>query len=212
MSTGADIAPQRQGITVTGTGRAAAVPDLFVLVVGAEAASDHAAEAMSEAGSALDRIRAAALAHGVRPEHLVTRNLVLRQGYDHQGRPRGVVCELGLSVRSGDVARAGELVSACVTAGGDLARLHSASFEHADPTALLRSAREAAYTDASARAAQLAALAGRELGQVVQIVESAPAFAPLHEDLAVTMKASGPPVDAGTLDAAASVTVHWQWR
>jgi uncharacterized protein YggE len=198
------------GITVTGSGRAAAVPDVFVLVVGAEASSDRAAEATGRAGAALERIRSAALAHGVPADQLTTQNLVLRQGYDREGQPRGLVCELGLAVRSGEVARAGELVAACVEAGGDEARLQNASFEHSDPSALLVSARDSAFADARARASQLAGLAGRRLGPVERIVEGEPAWVPLHRSKAVALS-SMPPMDAGTADVSVTVTVTWLW-
>ena len=201
---------RERGITVTGSGRAAAVPDVFVLVVGAEATSERAAEATERAGVALQRIRAAALGHGVSPERLSTQNLNLRQAYDQQGQPRGLVCELALAVRSDDVARAGELVAACVQAGGDEARLQSASFEHSDPSELLVSARNSAFADALARARQLAGLAGRELGAVDRIVEGAPAWVPLHRDKLMAASAA-PPMDAGTSDVSASVTVTWLW-
>jgi hypothetical protein len=184
-----------------------------VLAVGAEASSDRAAEATGRAGAALERIRAAALTHGVRVDQLATGKLALRQGYDREGRARGLVCELGLTVRSEDVARAAELVTACVEAGGDEARLQSASFEHSDPTALLISARESAFADALARASQLAALADRDLGPVQRIVEGEPAWVPLHRDkTAFPMAMSAmPPMDAGTSDVSVLVTITWLW-
>jgi uncharacterized protein YggE len=200
--------PQDQsGITVTGSGRAAAVPDVFVLVVGAEASSARPAEAMARAGSALERTRTAALGFGVPAEQLTTQNLALRQAYDREGQPDGVTCEFALVVRSTEVERAGDLVAACVAAGADEARLQSIAFEHSDPGRLLVGARESAFADAQARASQLAMLAGRELGAVEQIVEGQPAWAPLHRFKAM----AAPPVDAGTLDAAVTVTVTWSW-
>lgn len=211
MPTGVDADVPAQGITVTGSGRAAAVPDVFVLAVGAEASSDRAVEATDRAGAALERIRQAALAHGVRADRLTTKNLVLRQGYDREGQPRGLVCELGLAVRSDDVARAADLVAACVEAGGDEARLQSASFEHSDPTALLVEARESAFADALARASQLAALAGRALGPVQRIIEGEPAWVPLRRDKAAITLASMPQMDAGTSDVSVTVTVTWIW-
>jgi uncharacterized protein YggE len=210
MAVGAEVDGHASGITVTGTGRAAGVPDVFVLAVGAEASSDRAAEATGRATAALERIRDAALAHGVRADQLSTQNLMLRQGYDREGLPRGLVCELGLAVRSDDVARAGDLVAACVEAGGDQARLQSASFEHSDPTALLISARESAFADARSRATQLATLAGRELGPVERIIEGEPAWVPLQRDKAEVALASMP-MDPGTGDVSVSVTITWLW-
>jgi uncharacterized protein YggE len=199
------------GITVTGSGRAADVPDVFVLAVGAEASSDRAADATGRAGAALERIRQAALAHGVPPDHLRTQNVVLRQGYDREGQPRGLVCELGLAVRSDELAEAADLVTACVEAGGEEARLQSVSFEHSDPTALLVSARRSAFEDALARASQLAALADRHLGPVQRIVEGEPAWVPLHRGKVMTLADAMPPMDAGTSDVSVTVTVTWSW-
>jgi uncharacterized protein len=212
MPTGAEIDGRVQGITVTGSGRVAGVPDVFVLGVGAEASSDSATAAVEQAGAALRRIRTAALAHGVRPDQLTTQRLALRQGYDQTGQPRGLVCELGLSVRSDDGPRAADLVAACIEAGGDEARLQGASFEHSDPAVLLVAARAAAFADAEARASQLAVLAGRELGSVQRIIEGEPAWVPLHQGKAMAMAMeSGPPMDAGTSDVSVTVTVTWLW-
>jgi uncharacterized protein YggE len=202
-----------RGITVTGRGRAGAAADVFVLLVAAEVTSLRASEAASRAADALDRMRSAAIAHGVALEQLATQGIVLRQGYDHEGRPRGMVCELGLSIRSSEVARAGELVSACIEAGGDAARLQGVSFEHSDPSALMVLARGAAFTDARARASQLAVLAGRELGVVQQVVEGGAGPVPMAGDLALgkPMAFSPIPVDAGSSDAEVAVTVRWAW-
>jgi len=101
-------------------------------------------------------------------------------------------------------------VAACVEAGGDEARLQSASFEHSDPAALLVSARDSAFADAQARAAQLAALAGRDLGPVQRILEGEPAWVPLRRSKTLAM-ASMPPIDAGTSDVSVAVTVTWLW-
>lgn len=164
---------------------------------------------MARAGAALEGIRAAALAAGVPPDRLSTADLGLRQAYDAEGQPHGVVCELTLAIRSTEVARAGDLVAACVEAGETEVRLQSASFEHSDPTELLVLAREAAFADAQARASQLAALAGRALGAVVEIVEGRSDWTPLHR--AKTMALAGPPVPAGSLDATVTLTVAWEW-
>ena len=177
--------------------------------MGAEASSVRPAEAVARAGAALERTRDAALAVGVPVENLSTPDLALRQAYDAEGQPHGVVCELALTIRSTDVARAGGLVAACVEAGGTEARLQSASFEHSDPSELLVLAREAAFADARARASQLARLAGRELGPVVEIVEGRSDWTPLYR--AKAMVAAGPPVHAGNLDATVTLTVAWQW-
>jgi uncharacterized protein YggE len=200
------------GITVTGGGQVSAVPDVFVLSVGAEATSPRAAEATSQASAALTRMRDVALAHGVSAEHLTTRGLSLRQAYDREGQPRGIQCELSLTIRSSELALAGELASTCVEAGGDEARLQGVAFEHLDPRELYVRAREAAFADASARARQFAALAGRSLGPVERISEGG--YGGTDGGYAVRALAAPPvgiPISAGTLDVSTSVTVRWAW-
>jgi hypothetical protein len=105
------------------------------------------------------------------------------------------------------------LVVACAEAGGDRTRLLRTSFDHADRLDLLIAARDAAFADALDRAGQLAALAGRELGAVRQVLEGMPAWGRRSgaHGVAMAMPASEPPVDPGTLDVTAAVTVSWAW-
>jgi uncharacterized protein YggE len=205
------VSDESPAVTVTGVGRAADVPDVVVLTLGTEASSDRPAEAMARAGAALERMRAAALGHGVRAEGLTTGTLSLQQGYDRDGQPRGLTCALSLAVRSEDVARAAELVAACVEAGGAEARLQGLSFEHSDPSALLVAAREAAFADAQSRASQLAALAGRHLGPVERIIEGEPAWVPRSQAKAYLAAAAMAPIDAGTSDVSVTLTITWPW-
>ncbi len=208
MAHGHDLDQPPLGITVTGSGRAAQAPDVFVMTLVAQARAEGATVVMRRAAETLDRIRSAALQHGVPREQLVTSNMALNSVYD---QPETLICELTLQVRSGDIGRAGELVAACVEAGGDGTRLSGTSFEHSDPTALLVSARRAAFADALARGTELAALARRKLGRVERITEAAPAWAPFERGAVTAMSASGPTVDEGTLGVGVSVTVSWVW-
>jgi hypothetical protein len=202
------------GITVTGSGRAAAVPDVFVATLAAQASRQRPAEAMDAAAGALTRMRAAALSLGATADGLTTRTVSLQQDWNHQeGRPSGFLANVVLVVRTPALGSAAALLSGCIEAGGDEARLEGTSFEHDDPGALLVAAREAAFGDALARARQLAKLAGRRLGQVVSIDESAPSYAPVFRAAGGAMKemALSMPMDPGSLDAAVSVTVRWTW-
>lgn len=199
------------GITVTGAGRAAAVPNVFVARFSAQASRSRPSEAMDAATAALSRMRDVAVQRGASADGLTTPNVSLRQDYDQQGRPSGFVADIALTVRTTQVAGAGALLTECIEAGGEQARLDSTSFEHADPTALLVAAREAAFGDALARGRQLAALAGRPLGQVLSIEESVPGYAPMARDEAVFVKAASVPVEPGLLDAAVTLVVRWAW-
>ena len=67
----------------------------------------------------------------------------------------------------------GELVSAFVEAAGDALSVDGISLEIADPSELQRQAREAAYRDAEAKAAQLAELYGVPLAELLQPIDVA---------------------------------------
>jgi uncharacterized protein YggE len=143
---------------------------------------------------------------------LTTPTVSLRQDYDQQGRPHGFVADIALTVRTPHVASAGTLLTDCIEAGGEHARLDSTSFEHADPSALLVAAREAAFGDALMRARQLAKLAGRRLGTVVSIEESSPGFAPMAvRDEAMFARALSVPLEPGSLDASVTLVIRWAW-
>jgi uncharacterized protein len=199
------------GITVTGSGRAAAAPDVFVATFAAQASRARPADAMDAAAGGLTRMRTAALALGATADGMTTRSITLQQDWNHQeGRPSGFVASVVLSVRTTALGSAASLLSGCIEAGGDEARLEGTSFEHADPGALLVAARDVAFADALARARQLAKLAGRRLGSVLSIEESAPGYAPVAR-LAMKSMADSMPIDPGAVDAAVSVTVRWSF-
>ena len=157
-------------------------------------------------------MRDVAVRRGASADGMTTPTVSLRQDYDQHGRPHGFVAEIALTVRMPQVAAAGALLTECIEAGGEHARLDSTSFEHADPSGLLVAAREAAFGDAVARARQLAKLAGRRLGPVLMVEESIPGFAPMARDaVALRMKAESAPVEPGSLDASVTLLVRWAW-
>jgi uncharacterized protein len=214
-SSGTDPAsPDAVGITVSGAGRATGVPDLFVARFAAQASRTRPSEAMDAASAALSRMRDVAVQRGALADGLSTPTVSLRQDYNDQGRPHGFVADIALTVRTTQVASAGTLLTDCLEAGGEQARLDGTSFEHADPTALLVAAREAAFGDATARARQLAKLAGRRLGEVVSIDEGAGGFVPLamgDARMAMPVMAKAVALEPGSVDASVTLLVRWAW-
>lgn len=197
-------------VLVTGSGAAAAAPDVVVIDLGAEARAGHAASAMATAASAMTRMRDAALVAGIDRADLASTRTELSTDYDREGRPSGYRARLGLAVRSSDLPGAGQLLSDLVAAGGDQARLLGTRFEHADVVALQATARADAFAQARAKAEQYAALAGRTLGAVLDVEEStagAPQPMPLLMGAAA---AEAMPVEPGVVSVSASVLVRWE--
>ena len=201
----------RGGVTVTGFGEADAVPDVAIADLGAEARAVDAERALAEAGACLDRMRAVLRDAGVDDRALRTTQSSTWTDGSARGSSR-VVARLGLQVRLHDVAVAGDVVGAAVVAGGEPARMDGIRFEVTDPAEPRVRAREAAWADASARAAHWAALSGRLLGEVQWVNEGGSDAVPLHLGRVGGMaKAMSVPVEAGQQTVSADVTVRWAW-
>lgn len=196
-----------QGITVTGTGRACAPPDVVVLRLAAEASGPAVSGALAAAGAGLSAARDALVAGGVATTDLRTTETALWS--DGAQTPRHTA-RLGLAATVRDLDDAESLLAAALAAAGDTARLVGVGFEHSDPTALEGMARGAAFADALARARDYARLAHRALGPVVAVVEGG-ARAPVPVARALAVEAAGLPLHGGDQEVAVSVTVTWSW-
>jgi uncharacterized protein len=87
--------------------------------------------------------------------------------------------------------------------------MDSLAWSFSDPSALAEQARERAWTDARAKAAQVAALAGRSLGTVVRLRESADAAGLPRPMLKLAADAGAMPAEAGEATVTASLLVRW---
>lgn len=205
----------KPSVTVTGAGATAAPPDVAVVQVGAESVARHAGEALSNASAAVAAMRDVAVAAGVAAADLTTSGSQLWPDHDHQGRPNGYRAQLSLTVRIRDLAAASDLIPALVESAGDLGRLHSTSLEHTDPAGLAALARDAAFADARARAEQYAALAGLALGEVLEIAEGQVGAGFFRYSRAASRSSGAAvpvsmPIEAGSDEVAATVTVRWR--
>jgi uncharacterized protein YggE len=202
----------RTGVTVTGRGRAAGVPDVVHLALGSEATAASVGDALDAATRAQHGMRTALLSGGVAERDLSTSDTALYADRgSHGSGPMRFTARLGLGAVVRDPARAGTRVQAALAAGGQAARLRGLSFSHSDPSALAAAARDAAFADARARAEQYAALAGQALGPVLEVVEGdGGGYRPMGVGMARTA-ALEMAVDPGEQDVEAAVTVTWSW-
>lgn len=201
-----------EGITVTGSGVVEAVPDVVQIELGAQATAPDVQQAIDAATAGLDAARASLLAVGVAPGDLGS-----AQSSTWTERPDNAeartTARLTLRVLVRDVAVAGEALRGALAAAGPVAQLESMHLRVGDPAASLVQARDRAFGDAVGKAEQLARLAGRRLGRVVDVVEGGggggggPRMMAMRAD---TVGASFG-VDAGTQEISASVTVRWEF-
>jgi uncharacterized protein YggE len=171
------VADVQRSITVVGEGKVTLVPDLAEINVGAEANAETVSEAKAEVDRQVAAIVATLREMGVQEKDIQTHHYSIY--YDRvslmvSSRPPAEA-ESGYRVSSmmrvtvRDVDKASDLLDAAVEAGAN--QVHGLSFTVSDESLWQGQAREKAMADARARAAELASLAGVNLGEVVSVSE-----------------------------------------
>lgn len=169
------LVAQEEGIWVTGEGEVTAVPDIATLSLGIEAQEATVAEAQSQATEAMNRVMAALTDNGVAEQDIQTQYFSIRQITSWVGEEQVVIgyrVTNMVTTKIRDIDNAGAIIDAVAEAGGDLTRVDSIGFSVDDPSVYYEQARQEAVADASAKAEQLAELAGVTLGKPTYIYES----------------------------------------
>jgi uncharacterized protein YggE len=201
------------GITVTGVGRSSAAPDVMTVDIGISVLAATVAEARSLATTKAQSLIATLKDAGLTDEDIQTARYSIHPEYDHiegQQRLRGYRVSNDLQVMLRDLASAGAILDAATGAGGDEVTINNVSFSIEDQTAVRDQAREAAWSDAVARAEHLARLSGRSLGDVVEIVETTgrpPGPGPVPRMSLAAADAT--PIEAGTTSLTVSLEVRF---
>jgi uncharacterized protein YggE len=203
---------QVQGISVSGTGEASGAPDLALLDLGVSAEGKTVKEARDTAATAMNKVLGALKDDGVADKDVQTRQFRIEPEYDY---PNGKQVLIGFRVTNiveakvRDLDRVGEVVDDAAQAGGDVVQVQGLSFSIEKPDDLRAQAREEAMADASARADDLAKLAGVKLGKPLSINEST-SIPPTPYLAGATMEgtAQAPtPIQPGELDISVTVNV-----
>lgn len=200
----------RDAVTVTGHGSATGVPDLMVATMGCEASAPDVAGALTAAWRAAEAMRAALGGAGVAGADLRTADSSVRQEWTGKERPEGFLAQVTFVAALRDLDAAGAVVAAAVAAAGDAGRLHGVQLVVEDQGRLLRQARQEAFADARGKAEQYAALAGRALGAVLAVDDAVPGPQPRVRHGVMPVAAGGMPVEPGSAELTASVTVRWE--
>jgi len=182
---------QNEGIWVNGQGEVTVVPDVALLRLGVESQEASVSEAQSKAAAAMDKLMKALRDGGVAEKDIKTQHFSI-QKVSRWDRDTEKEIIIGYRVSNTvlakirDVEKAGTIIDAATTAGGDLTRIDSISFSVDDPSEYYEEAREKAMKDARAKAEQLAKLGGVKLGKPTYISEgsSFPVPRPVFEKAA----------------------------
>ncbi|HZB35392.1 MAG TPA: SIMPL domain-containing protein [Gaiellaceae bacterium] len=201
-----------EGITVTGSGDMNATPDRADLSFSVQSEGSTAAQALATNSADSQRLIDALKAAGVQAKDLKTEHLDVSPRYDVDKvtELRGYSASSSVSVRSQPLDRAARLSDVAVRAGAD--SVSGPSLSVADRDARYRRALERAFDDARAKAEGLAAAAGVSLGEVTAIVEGGqPRDFPIYATAERALDAKTP-IEPGSEEITASVTVTFALR
>lgn len=195
-----------KGITVTGTGTITAVPDRADFSFGVTTQGRTASAALNANGTEMRRVIAALRSAGVAQEDIQTQQVSVFPRTSSDGEEIvGYTASNTVSARIRDLDRSGAVIDAAVGAGAN--QVMGPALTRSDRNDLYRDALRAAFANARAKAQALAAAAGVTLGRATNLVESG---GPVPLPIAESARAGAPadtPVEPGTQELQATVTV-----
>lgn len=196
-----DTTTQSNTVTVTGHGDETAVPDQATVTAGVQSTAATAAAALSKNSTAMNAVVAALRKAG--GTDLQTQEVSLDPQTNEQGRVTGYTAQDSVSADA-KIAAAGALIDAAVAVGANT--VDGPNLSVSDSTALYRRALADAVVDARGKAEALAQAGGFSLGPISSVAEDSTPT-PIVFGAAASAKAAPTPIEPGTQDVTADVTV-----
>jgi len=203
-----DVTATPDTVTVSGHGVVTVAPDRATVSAGVHTQAASAADALAENARLMTAVVAALKAAG--GENLQTQQVSLYPQTSDQGLVTGYVADDTVSADA-KIAETGALVDAAVGAGANI--VSGPSLEVSDRDARYRAALAKAVADARAKADAIAQAGGFGVGPVSSVVEaSANVPVPVLATAGAVAKSDATPVEPGTQDITADVTVTFRIR
>lgn len=195
---------QARTVTVNGSGSITSVPDTATLSLGVTTQGKTAAAAFSANSADVAKVIAALKAAGVAAKDIQTQFMSLSPRTTDTGEQTlGYTAFNSVNVTVHDLARAGAIIDTAVGAGADT--VYGPSLTRSDSDAQYRQALQAAVADAQKKADALAEAGHFTVGAVQNMTENS-GSQPIPM-LGAADKASATPIEPGTQQVDASVTV-----
>jgi uncharacterized protein len=192
-------------VTTTGHGVVTVVPDEASVSAGVHTQAESAAAALAQNAKLMSSVIAALKAAG--GSNLQTQQVSLYPQTNDRNQVTGYVADNSVSAEA-KIAGAGALIDAAVAAGAN--NVSGPTLDVSDRDARYRDALGKAVADARAKAAALAGAGGFGVGPVSSVTEqTAAAPAPVYEAVAAG-KSAATPIEPGTQDVTADVTVTFR--
>jgi uncharacterized protein YggE len=208
-------------VSVTGTGHATLVPDRFTFTVGVQTQAPTVEEAVNANNAKIGAAVAALKKAGATDAEVRTAGFSIypQQDYSQGQMPRllGYQVSNSVTVTKKQIGEAGRLLQVAIAAGVNTAG--GIQFEVSDPTRGRDQGLKNAFDDARAKAALLAAAAGRTLGRAVAITEGTgggevvrPMMARSAMVAQAKMEVSDVPVESGSQELTFTISAVFEMR
>lgn len=206
-----------QTVTVSATGTVTRAPDRAVVMLAVESSAATAHEAAESNAERMQRLQAALRRLRLGDDAIETTSYQLHPEYDYrQDGPRRTPEQRIIGYRAinmvrvtiDEIDRVGAVIDAAVQAGAN--RVHGINFMLRDPEEARHDALRAAVANARGEAEALAAALGRQLGPALSVTTAGsyvPTMYSARADMAAPAMAVPTPIEPGTLDIVANVTV-----
>jgi uncharacterized protein YggE len=196
-------AAEAGSITVQGTASVASVPDRVEFSFGVESQGQTAKAALIANAAEMRRVLAAVKAAG--GTNVTTQSVSLSPRYNEENEVQAFVAANTVSATVKEIVKAGALIDAAVDAGAN--QVYGPSLSAGDQGELYRSALRAAVAEARASAQSLASASGLALGRITAIVEGGGPTPQPYAAADKAMAAGSTPIEPGTQELTATVTV-----
>ncbi len=202
-------APDRT-LTVVGRASVSGKPDVALINVGVETFASTVGQATQQNSEKMAAVMAKLEELGIADKDIQTSNFNInfeRQGYDLSSGQYRVSNTVQVKVR--DTQKVGSTLDALIDAGAN--QVWGVSFTIEDQAALEDQARAKAVEDAQKRGADLAKLEGVQLGQILQMTESA-MYGPVYAGGGYAKEAGAGPFSPGEVEVSFQVQVTFAIR
>lgn len=206
------VPPETPVVVTTGEGEVKRAPDRAWVVIRAESRARDPKEAQRLNSDAMNAVMAKLKGMALGEDAIRTTSYELQPEFDYaNGRQtlRGYVARNTVEVRLDEMARVGDVLSAAVGSGAT--SVGGLRFDLKDREGAEREALRLAVRDARGRADAAAAGAGMKIERVIRIEEvqmSIPRpMVQMREMVQMQTAAAAPPIEAGTIEIRAQVTL-----
>jgi uncharacterized protein YggE len=201
-------------ITVTGFGTISVVPDAVRFNATVSTVGSTNAAALASASKSAAAVRAALLKAGIATKDIRSANISVYPEYNWTKETgtkiTGYRASQSFDVLVRTASKAGTIIEAVVTAGGDAVQLGGVMPTTLNPATSTEEARAAAVVNAKSKASSYAKLLGTSIGKVLSLEEqSSPVYSSPFPMAKAEAADSAVQIDLGEQDVTVTITVRW---